>query len=325
MAAEIKPAYLIAGSDEAKIEAALSRLRSRAEREGGPGALESFVPADGRGAPDADRFLAALPALSLIGSRRYLIVDHVERWAPAQVTRVAEAIAEPSPGTTVVLLARERPPRKLVSAVERSGGEVLNYEAPKARELPRWLIREASARGFKLEPAAARMLVDRLGDRTVRLANELDRLALWAGPGGEVTQADLERMVADTSEAAIWSLADAVVERRRGDALAAAERLSTQGESASYLVYGLAARLRRAARAVTELEAGRSPREVEASLDMSPYAARMLVRSARDASASELRAATCAVADLEWWTRGGSEYPEDVALLLAIRRAAGAG
>lgn len=325
MVSEIKPAYLIAGDDEAKIEAALKRLRSRAEREGGSGALESFGPADGRGAPDADRLIAALPALSLIDSQRYLVADHVQRWSASQAERVAEAIAEPQPQTTVVLVSRERPSRKLVDAVKQSGGEVLTYEAPRARELPRWLVREASARGFELEPDAARMLVERLGDRTARLANELDRLAVWAEPGGTVTLADLERMVADTSEAAIWSLADAVVERRRGDALAAGERLSTQGESVSYLVYGVAARLRRAAHAVAELEAGRPAREVESSLGMNRYAARMLVRSVRDASPTELRAATCSIADLEWWTRGGSEYPDDVALALAVRRAAGGG
>ena len=32
-----------------------------------------------------------------------------------------------------------------------------------------------------------------------------------------------------------------------------------------------------------------------------------------------------AVEDLEWWTRGGSDYPDGVALTLAVRRAAGAG
>jgi hypothetical protein len=58
---------------------------------------------------------------------------------------------------------------------------------------------------------------------------------------------------------------------------------------------------------------------------MHPYAARMLVRGVRGTSSLELRAATCAVADLEWWTRGGSEYPDDVALTLAVLRAAGAG
>ena len=57
---------------------------------------------------------------------------------------------------------------------------------------------------------------------------------------------------------------------------------------------------------------------------MHPYAAKMLVQRVRNTNRGALRAATCAVADLEWWTRGGSDYPDDVALALAVARAAGA-
>jgi hypothetical protein len=56
---------------------------------------------------------------------------------------------------------------------------------------------------------------------------------------------------------------------------------------------------------------------------MHPYAAKLLVRRLRDRSPAQVRAATCAIADLEWWTRGGADYPERVALTLAVRRASG--
>ena len=96
-----------------------------------------------------------------------------------------------------------------------------------------------------------------------------------------------------------------------------------QGESASHLVYTLAGRLRRALTALHGLESGRSPKEVERSLGISPYAAKMLVRSIRDATPAELRVAVGSVADLEWWTRGGSEYGDPTALTLAVGAAAG--
>jgi hypothetical protein len=57
---------------------------------------------------------------------------------------------------------------------------------------------------------------------------------------------------------------------------------------------------------------------------MHPYAARMLLRRLRGVPVQALRSATCAIADLEWWTRGGSDYPDDVALTIAVKRAAGA-
>jgi DNA polymerase III subunit delta len=321
--AELKPAYLIAGTDEAKIDAALARLRARAEGDGGPGALEEFTSADG-GAPDTVALVGSIPALSLTASHRYLLADHVERLPAAQAGKVAASLASLGPDTTVVLVARGKAPAKLGPAVKKAGGEVLAYDAPRERDLPQRLVADAAERGFTLELAAARLLVERMGTSTVRLANELDRLELWAGRDGEVTLADLESMVADTSEAAAWALSDSLIERRPADAALASERLVAQGESVSGLVYALARRLRQAQRALASLEAGRSPKEVTSSLDMHPYAAKMLLQRLRGSSLEEVRDGIATVAELEIWCRGGSDYDERVALTLAVRRAAGA-
>ena len=325
---EIASSYLIAGGDGAKIDAALQRLRQRAESEGGE--LEAFAPAPGSTAgPDPDALLAATATLSLIATRRYLVAHGVERWTAKQAAPVAEALMTLPPAVTVVLVGREQPPKlrvpkRLAEAVAAAGGRVLAYEAPKPRELPRWLIAEAERRGFELELEAARLLAARIGDSTGRLATELDRLAVWAEPGGAVGSEDLEAMIADTSEEVAWTLSDAIVSRDPAAALDAAERLADQGEGVTPLIYQAAKRLREASAALEQLETGSTPKEVEASLPMHPYAAKMLLQRLRGRSREEMRAATCAIADLEWWTRGGSDYPERVALTLAVRRAAGA-
>ena len=324
---DLSPAYLISGSDLAKIDAVLGRLRARAQREGGPGSLEVFAAPPGAG-PDAEALVGALPAMSLTAGRRYLLADGVEHWTAKQAAPVLAALGDLPPDLVLVLAARERPPKVrapkgLADAVRAAGGEVLEFEAPRARQLPAWLAREAGARGFELDADAARVLVERMGEGTVRLSTELDRLAVWAGEGATVTRQDLEAMVADTSEEASWVLADAILERDPAGAVAAGERLTGQGEALTPLVYGAAKRLREAHAALCGLERGRSAKEVEASLPMHPYAAKMLMRRIRGASVEDLRAASCAVADLEWWARGGSDYPDDVALTLALRRAAG--
>jgi hypothetical protein len=56
---------------------------------------------------------------------------------------------------------------------------------------------------------------------------------------------------------------------------------------------------------------------------MHPYAAKQLVRRLGEASVDDLREATIALADLEVWCRGGAEYGDELALTLALRRAAG--
>ncbi len=211
---EMKPAYLITGTDEAKITRTRSRLRERAEREGGPGALELFETGEGRRSPDVEALVNSLAAITLIASRRYLLVDGVDGWGKADAERAVEALGQIPPETTMALVAHGKAPAGLAKAVEKAGGEVLSFDVPRERELPKQLVADARELGFDLEPAAARLLVERLGPRSVRLRTELERLALWAGDGGQVGVQDLEAMVADTSEEAIWTLADAVGRRR---------------------------------------------------------------------------------------------------------------
>jgi DNA polymerase-3 subunit delta len=319
----MKPAYLIAGDDSAKIATGRSRLRRRAEDEGGAAALQVFESTAGKGAPDAEAVARAITTLSLTESRRYLMVDGVERWREAQAAVVATAIELIPEELTIVLIARGKAPPPLVTAVEAAGGEVLTYQRPRPREMPKKLVSTAQRLGFRLDPGAARMLVDRMGTEPMRLERELERLALWAGKEGVVTAADLEAMVADTSEAAVWGLSDALLDRDPARTLEIAERLLSQGENVTGLVYALSSRLRKAQTALTELEAGAAPKQVEAGLGMHPYAARQLVGRLRDVSLEELRRATEALADLEVWCRGGADYGDPLALTLALRRAAG--
>jgi DNA polymerase III subunit delta len=338
---EIKPAYLISGNDEAKIARTRARLRARAEREGGAGALELFEAGEGRRAPDAEALLASLSAISLIPARRYLLVDGVEGWGKADTERVADTLAALPPETTVALVARGKPPALLEKAVKAAGGELLGFEMPKGRELPKRLVADAAELGFELDPEGARLLVERLGTRPLRLRTELERLALWShsvktgalpaepsAPEGQESRAlpyvgrdQLEEIIADTSEEAIWALADALIEGDEAEVSRVAERLVSQGEALPRVIYALAPRLRQALRASRELEAGRSPKEVAADLSMHPYAARMLVSKVKGRSPDDLDAAIRALADLELWSRGGSDYDERVALTLALRRA----
>ncbi len=323
MAEEMHPLYLIAGTDGAKIDATRARLRARAERDGGSASLQVFEAGEGRGAPDHEALLAAIPAMSLTESRRYLLADGVERWRDRQLEEVAAALPGLPPDLSVVLIARAKAPAKLARAVKAAQGEIHEFEAPKARDMPRALVADAKRLGFRLDPVAARMLVDRMGAGPQRLRNELERLALWAGEGGEVGGADLEAMIADTSEAVVWALSDALLERDAAAALRISERLVAQGENVTGLIYGLASRLRKACAAAALLEEGVPPAEVESKLGMHPYAAKQLVRRLRGVEVDELQEATIALADLEVWCRGGADYGDELALTLALRAAAG--
>jgi DNA polymerase-3 subunit delta len=282
-----------------------------------------FESGDGRRSPDVEAVVASLATISLIASRRYLLVDGVEAWGKADAEKAVEALGQIPDETTIALVAHGKPPAGVSKAVEKAGGEVLSFGLPRERDLPKQLVADARELGFELDPAAARLLVARLGARPMRIRTELERLALWAGEGGSVGVDDLEAMISDTSEEAIWTLADAVVAGDEAETMRVAERLVSQGEALPRIVYSLAPRLRQALKAATELEAGRPSSEVAKGLSMHPYAAKMLISKVKDRSPADLDASIRALADLELWSRGGSDYPERVAFTVTLRRAIG--
>ncbi len=85
--ADPKPAYLLQGDDEVKIDGWRSRVRQRAADD--PDAtLEVF--------PDktpVDEIAAALSSMTLAMGRRWMLVEGVERWKDKEVQSVAEALA----------------------------------------------------------------------------------------------------------------------------------------------------------------------------------------------------------------------------------------
>ena len=155
--AELKPAYLISGEDESKIDAWRTRLRTRVEKEGPEATLE--VLRDER----LDRATwqpRRSRRLTLSMGRRYVLADGVQHWKSADVKAVVAALAELPADTVVVLIASGQAPKGLAKAVEACGGEVHEFKAPKGDAA--WARAHATKLGIELEKDAADVLVARV-------------------------------------------------------------------------------------------------------------------------------------------------------------------
>lgn len=317
-----KPAYLIHGDDHGRIAERRRRLRTLAEAESGAQGIELF---EGETAtPEA--VAAALNAMTFALGRRFIIVDGAERWSEKQAEPVAAALAEELPDTTVAFFAREdsraKAPKRLHEAVRKVGGDISAEQSVKPWELPKWVIARARELGLQLEPDTARALIAQVGDRQQRLLRELEKLALYAGPGARVDAGMVEDLTAPSAEHRAWSLADGILS---GDAATATRiylTLRTQGERLSGLLYWMSQRMRLAHDVATALEAGQSAAQIKRGLRMPSRAADRLIADARRSGAENLRRAVEELADLELASRGGGSggAGEDTAALLSIQR-----
>ncbi len=316
-----KPAYLIHGDDHGRIAERRARLRAMAEQESGAQGVEVF---EGDAAtPEA--VANALNALTFALGRRFIVADGVERWTDKQLDPLATALEQIPPDTTVAFFAREdgraKAPKRLHDAIKKAGGDISAEESVKPWELPKWVIARARELGLQLEPDTARALIAQVGDRQQRLLRELEKLALYAGPGARVDASLLDELAAPSAEHRAWSLADTIVS---GDAEAAIRlylTLRSQGERLPGLLYWMSTRVRTAHEIATALEQGTPPAEIKRGLRMPSKAADRLIADAGRSGAENLQRTIEQLAELELASRGGGSggAGEDTAALLAIR------
>jgi DNA polymerase-3 subunit delta len=135
----------------------------------------------------------------------------------------------PTEGATLVLRAKKFLPGKLGPMIEKVG-VIIKCEAESADTARRWLLARAPARhGVQVEPAAADLLIDRLGADLGRLDTEVAKLAAAIGaplqPKGKkdglptVTADAAADLVGVTREEEMWSIQDAMISGDAGRTL----------------------------------------------------------------------------------------------------------
>ncbi len=100
----------------------------------------------------------------------------------------------------------------------------------------RWAVSTANDGGARLEPDAARELVDALGADMMLIASELEKLLLYTLGRGRITLGDVETMVLAAKQRSLYELTDAISARNRERALALLQGLlnsSDAGEDAA--------------------------------------------------------------------------------------------
>jgi len=324
--ADPRPAYLVQGDDEVKIDAWRERVHDRAAAEQ-DATLEVF----GADTP-ADEVATALSSMTLSIGRRWILVEGVERWKDRDVAVIVPTLDGMPPDTVVVLVAADkvdpkkgRPaPGKLVKAVEKCGGEVKTFKAPKSSEYARWTAGQAQRVGLEMSLEAAQVLVDRVGEddkrhlHERRLMRELEKIAIYAPAAGRVDVDTVEELTASDAEARTYELADALVDGDHARAIALAEDLRDRGADIMYVLFALLRKVRETRQAWAVLEEGGSTQEVAASLRIPPWKARMIVPQAQRADGPRLERLASALAGLDYSVRGGANVDAATELTLMV-------
>ena len=314
MADDLKPVYLIAGTDRPKVDRAVARLRARFEAD----AVE-FHEADDTGGEDA---VAACNALGLFGSgTRLVLVLGVETWKAADAKALAAYLEAPVAGTTLALVGTELKKDSAVAKAVGKRGDLLLYDVP-VRGLPGWVGEQFTLRGATADADACRLLIELVGDDLYELATEVDKLATWAS-GGRIGAAEIEELVPPRAKSSGFALTDAWGSRDVAALLRASEQLlertgDPRSRTIPRLVGILTSHVSRI-RMCRSLDAeGVTSRDAAARLKLHPFYVQKLYAQARNYGDQELRDVTVRLAQLDHALKGGSRLASDLELERAL-------
>jgi DNA polymerase III subunit delta len=314
MAEELKPVYLLAGSDRPKIDRALHRLRSRFAAD----AVELRSAADVSG----EDVVATANALGLFATGgRLIVVDGVEAWKAEDAKAIAAYLKAPVPETTLALVAVELKKDAPLAKVVAPTGELLIWEIAK-KGLQGWVAEQFKLQGAIADGETCRTLLELVGDDLYELATEIDKLATWAA-GERITADAVEELVAARAEASSFALTDAWGARDVAGVLRAAERLLERTpDPRSRTIPRVAATLTSHAARLRNCQAleaeGLTAKDAAGRLKQHPFYVQKLYAQARNFTPDELRDATVRLAQLDHALKGGSRLTGELELERAL-------
>jgi DNA polymerase III subunit delta len=141
---------------------------------------------------------------------------------------IADHISIPADARKMDMTDRERYERIRETLGEYCG--IVELGRVEEGDAVRWATEQAGRDGAKIDPDAARELVDALGGDMMMISGELEKLLLFVGEKKRITLGDVETMVLAAKQRTIYELTDAISAKDRVRALQVLDAMLSSGE-----------------------------------------------------------------------------------------------
>jgi DNA polymerase-3 subunit delta len=221
------PIYVLAGEQPFLKRQVRAVLRKHILGEADdPFALTTF-PGEKTSFADVASTLATRPFLA---PRRLVVVEDADTFVTASRDRLEGYVKKPSAAGVLVLEVKTWPATtKLARALVEN---TIQCKAPARAKLPEWCVGWALHRYGKQVPvAAARSLVELVGEDMGLLDMEMDKLSIYVGEKARITAEDVDRLVSSTPQEDVWQMLNRIAEGNTGAALAMLDGLLALGDA----------------------------------------------------------------------------------------------
>ena len=147
----------------------------------------------------------------MMAERRHVEVREAQNLR--QIDALADYAAKPSRTTVLVLCHKNKTidkRSKLYKAIASSDSAILTANPIYENKVPGWVADYLKERKIKIEPNAAQLVADSLGNNLSKIVSELEKLQINLPNGGNVSVADIETNIGFSKDYNLFELNNAV-------------------------------------------------------------------------------------------------------------------
>ncbi|MGQ9553245.1 MAG: DNA polymerase III subunit delta [Anaerolineae bacterium] len=313
---------LFLGDDRVNMEMAVAAITAQLDAAVATANVSRF---DGASL-DLQALTMACRSLPFLGSLRVVVVqrlaDRLKSLSREAMAELTVAIASMPPSTELIVLEPDfqgdGSSHPLFGLASKQG-EVRRFALAGTDDVESWIAQKAASYGTEISHDAAFELHRRVGDNSLQLRVEIEKLATYCLDQGRIEVEQVRELVAPTLESSVFDLVDAIGRKETAKALRLTQKLLLhQGEPVGRLL-AMIGRQFRLLITVKDLQAARTPPvQIASQLEAPAWLVRRLGEQSQRFSMPELEKALERTLYADYATKGGANASEEAVMLQLV-------
>ncbi len=332
-AGKLRPIYVVTGDDAHLVQSVTSSIRQGVETGPASGFNDDrFVASE----TAAGTVVNAAQTAPMMARQRLVLVSGVERWdtkgketkrketkrketrRAGPLDELADYALDPMPSSVLVIVATKiNGSRKLMRAAKK-GGWLVSCQSPSQRELPGWIRNRCTTLGHTISGQVAAALAELVGPELGPVADALERLSLYVGPGEPITEQALTEVVTRVRQETVWALVDALGARDVGGTLRALDDAYDPRDGGLPLLGAIAWRVRQLLKFQAAITQGESREVAAKAAGVPPFRADAVARTIATLSPRKLEGWLLLLAEADLALKGSRRDGSEVLATMVI-------
>ncbi|MFC4320845.1 DNA polymerase III subunit delta [Litchfieldia salsa] len=267
--------------------------------------------------------------LPFIGERRIVLLKNPlfltsdKGKVEHNIEKLEAYINEPAPYTIIVFIANypKLDERKKITKLLKREAEVLESNRLTEKEIVAWMSDRVASNGVVINEKAKSLILQLTGTHLLMLTQEIDKMMLFVGQGGEITEDVVMSLVPRTLEQNIFTLIEKTVQRNLTEALRIFYDLLRNNEEPIKILSLLATQFRIILHVKEFSKKGYGQQQIAGHLKVHPFRVKLAAGQAQLFTEKELESIMLQLAEMDYEMKSG-KMDKQLLLELFIMRLA---